>query len=327
MPTTTTTYTHTLANGTTADAGDVMDNFNDIKNFCEKVDEDTMASNSATAMPTQQSVVAYVTAQLASAVCYQDVRLTYTSATEIALTGMAGTSGLITVNDENVDCSTAKTLAPTDNLITAAGLDVGSAPAVDTLYYAYVSNASATVFSSSLRLSATGPTSGYLATSGNGANWKFVGWVRTIDSTGAKFASSVTQRLVCSKFNPRLLGMEITEASSHTYTTTTWRKWNNADGTLLKFIVHEDFTVPILGLTISASGDPNPSNFLGIGIDGTTPLLEQLSYDYGCTSFRWGTPIVTASLAAGYHYAQVLEYGSGSSSTLAACWMMIWLWV
>lgn len=66
MASTKVSFTHTLTNGTTADAGDVQDNFNDIKDFCEKIDEDDMASNSATAMPTQQSVKAYVDTSITS---------------------------------------------------------------------------------------------------------------------------------------------------------------------------------------------------------------------------------------------------------------------
>jgi hypothetical protein len=60
------TYTHTLANGTTADAGDVMDDLNDIKNFCEKSTDGTMAGASATAMVTESAVITYVAANSGS---------------------------------------------------------------------------------------------------------------------------------------------------------------------------------------------------------------------------------------------------------------------
>jgi len=90
-----------------------------------------------------------------------------------------GIKDFVYVNDERVDISTPKTNNMSDNLLTATGTDSGGAAAIDTLYNSYLSNSSASYAPSSLRLSATAPTNRYLAASGNGANWLFVGALET----------------------------------------------------------------------------------------------------------------------------------------------------
>lgn len=140
-----------------------------------------------------------------------EARMQRDSATAISLRPYKGKS--VVVNGEIVGTPTGgRSCANTDNLITATGANSGGAPTVNTLYYAYVSNGRASYASRSLRLSASAPTTlrgqKYLASSGNGANWRFVGWVRTISNGGTpNFADSLTQRLVINYHNRRDLPM------------------------------------------------------------------------------------------------------------------------
>lgn len=249
-----------------------------------------------------------------------DVRLEYVGAAEIQLAGMYGTSGAITVNGEHVSCTTFKTVAPTDNLITAAGADAGGACAASTFYYAYVSNSLATTFPSDLRLSATAPTAGYLGASGNALNWKLVGWVQTTAATA--FASSLTQRLVCSKFNPRLVNLYVTESTSHSYTTATWRGWNGSStSTKLEFITHEDHLGSLINISAIMGGNVGVAGTCGIGIDSATAATGA-SILYHASVLAAGEGVVRSTqaalstvLAAGYHYVLLLEYGAASSLT------------
>ena len=83
----------------------------------------------------------------------------------------------IYVNTQEVNIGSGKYFAlGTDNLIDANGDNTGSASISDnTLYYVYISNSLATYGALTLRASTSSPTNGYLNTSGNAANWRFVG--------------------------------------------------------------------------------------------------------------------------------------------------------
>lgn len=107
-------------------------------------------------------------------------RIKRTSTTEITLT--APIWGKIWVNGEFVDVSSGKVCTigdAGDNTIAADGTDSGSKTSALTKYYFYISNSLASYASSSLRASATAPTQGYLAASGNGAHWRHVAFGRT----------------------------------------------------------------------------------------------------------------------------------------------------
>lgn len=112
---------------------------------------------------------------------------------------------------EWLDISAGITCDVADKLINADGTEAAGAMAASTFYYLYVSSLTASYAPGDLRGSATAPTKWngtyHLATSGNGAKWRFVGWVRTI--AGPAFADSVTQRLVINYYNRLNLPMEV----------------------------------------------------------------------------------------------------------------------
>lgn len=114
---------------------------------------------------------------------HQHTKIRRNSTTQFQIGPKGALRDTIAVNNELVSVATPFTCDTTDNLITAIGADAGSGPSASTLYYAYVSNSQASFAPSDLRLSATAPTAGYLAGSGNGAHWRFVGAVATDGST------------------------------------------------------------------------------------------------------------------------------------------------
>lgn len=113
---------------------------------------------------------------------------------------------VVEVNDQVVTIPvTGWQLNVTDNMIDDSGLDEGSPAGATGLYYVYVSNNLATYLPESIALSQWPPsdsvTSGqpYLATSGNGANWRLLALVYLVDDGigGWAFRDSETQRLIC----------------------------------------------------------------------------------------------------------------------------------
>ena len=128
-------------------------------------------------------------------------RMDYSTTTTVKLNAFTGQ--YVEVNGSFVDCSSGLTLATGDDLITSTGADSGGAMGASTLYYVYVSNASASYAASSLRASTTAPNAfngvKYLGTSENAANWRFVGWVYTSVST--TFTDSDTSRCVVNYYN------------------------------------------------------------------------------------------------------------------------------
>lgn len=261
-----------------------------------------------------------------------DVQLQYVSTTQIQLIGLNGTTKVITVNGLELDCSTAKTVDNTDHLLAADGTDSGNTPTDGALYYVYASNANASYRASGVGLSATAHTSGYLATSGNGANWKLVGWVYLLDSGGNKyFYDEDGKRLVVSKFNPRMVRVSADNSNDHTYATASWRKWNNDDTTLVKWVQHEDFlyiTAHVVGY-YGATG--SKTGRLGFGLDSTSAVSGGTSLEYvvtGTTAITWTNGVsAVVSLAGGYHYGYALEYGHATASLTfkeATIYLEIW---
>jgi len=119
-------------------------------------------------------------------------KLSRNSTTQIQIEPLqSGTQHIIYINGRTIDLSTPITCDVTTNLITATGADAGITPSASTKYYAYISNALVNYAPLSLRLSATSPTNGYLGTSGDAENWRYIGIARTNSSTQFKAVGAV----------------------------------------------------------------------------------------------------------------------------------------
>lgn len=122
------------------------------------------------------------------------------------------TGEYVEVNDRLVPIpTTGIALSVASNLIDSDGSDAGAPGSPSTFYCVYLSNDVATDFPQELRLSSTSPTDSntsgqrYLNTTGNGANWRLVGYVY-LDS-GGNFVDNEAQRYVVNEANriPRRL--------------------------------------------------------------------------------------------------------------------------
>jgi len=199
--------------------------------------------------------------------------------------------------------------------------------AASTLYYVYVSNADATFRPSKLGASATAPSayrgSRYLATSGNGANWRFVGYVRTDGST--EFVDTAQNRLVVNYYNRRPLDVFANPGyvddngyTTYTTTSTTWVAANGGTGSRIAIISNGEDVTLIHG-TATVVADTNSRLIsIGLGVDSTTNATAGLftedhtTPDYHGTSFLW--PQVYAE---GYHTLDLL-WNVSSAATITA---------
>lgn len=237
-------------------------------------------------------------------------RLEYQSATQLRLNAWAGQYLDVGGEIQTVDGSTAGCqLAPTDNLISSSGTDAGAAMAANTTYYVYRSNSTASFAASDLRASATAPTDfrgdKYLAASGNGAKWRFVGMVRTNGST--QFTNNL---LVISWLNRRLRRVVSKDTTdSWTYTTGSWRGANNGNSAWkVDFLANgvDVARATAKSQIVSTSGHAR----FAIGLSSTSAPDGDCLYESGGASnghvdtFYLGVP------AIGYQYLQALEFGT-----------------
>lgn len=230
-------------------------------------------------------------------------RLDYNSTTQVRLNASAGQ--YLDVNDELVvlDGTTSGCqLATTDNQIDSAGDDAAAAMSASTLYYVYRSNSSATTFPNDLRASTSAPVdyrgSKYLAASGNGANWRFVGYVHTDGST--EFTMDATKAGVVSFLNkkPHVLRAHDGTNSWTAATANTWKRLREQAS-------------PILGQTsvglISDGVTPFEAAALMLswinGNASTNKACISMAVDWSSgspSSNAFSVPFVVASGASGY---------------------------
>jgi hypothetical protein len=228
----------------------------------------------------------------------------------------------VAVNGEFVAIAASSTMTLTNlaNLITAAGADSGAGPAVNTLYYLYVSNSSASFAPSGIRLSATAPqlVNGlyYLAASGNGLNWRFVGWIRTTsnagtpeftDTPGGGAAAGTAgvnagKRLIANYYNRlrKAIGFICPNYNNDnlatTYSVLAGTSWT-AYGNQSSFISNGEDCIELFAQAMSTStGVPSA----GVAVDGTDPNVGtgfQVA-SAGASTAALSNPVL---VAAGYH--------------------------
>lgn len=217
-------------------------------------------------------------------------RLSYVDTTHVNLGRYSGDA--ITINGSSQAIGSAGlTLITTDNLITNTGADSGGAMAINTLYYIYASNSAASFGASGVRGSTTAPTrfngTYYLGTSGNAANWRFVGWVRTISNAGtANFADSETQRLVVNYYNRQLKRMYSNPAyvndntlTAFVFTSATWAGVSAGADTLQFISNGEDLVWACFHGWVNGGGN---AGRIGLSWDAVTTVVAGIGvYDSG----------------------------------------------
>lgn len=254
-------------------------------------------------------------------------RMQVDSGTQISLQRYAG--ALVVVNGEAVDPgSSGFTRAPSDNLIAGDGTDSGGNCAPNTTYYAYVSNSQASFSASSLRLSTTSPSllNGvkYLATSGNGAHWRFAGWVRTNNTgTDGEFEDSLEKRLVVNYYNrlAKVLQLKPGHAddglvTTFTTTSTTWVVNHGGNNGTAHYVANGEDSVHGVITAFLSNSNAGVLSFAGVGDNSTTDCIQEVFNPGGGTTIEIGTAgFIVNTPAEGYRTINFLTCVTANTGT------------
>jgi hypothetical protein len=254
-------------------------------------------------------------------------RLELVSSSEIAFQTYA--TSVIEINGENVSIDALNICDTGNDLIDNAGADTGLAPATLARTYAYVSNSSATSNPNSLRLSSSAPVSyggfRYLNSSGNGTNWRFVGWVGTLGSPSVSFRDDATARLIVNAYNRIRKSLFLCPGYNDNNTDTTYTT-TNATWTGIGVTASITDTVAFVSdgenaVEFQASISPHTSaaNWrAGIGIN--TTIATARTTILGSCSLRTALANQSSSCSYGAVYSSGFYFASLSSYTTgAAC--------
>jgi len=144
-----------------------------------------------------------------------------------------------------------------------------------------------------------------------------LGTIRTSGVSG-QVEDSVTERYISNKYNKIWRRLRIAENTSHTYTSASWRNWNNTtSGTRFHYVLTEVATIMVysLGVCYETTGAGVRT---GIGVDTSS---DPVIYDENRVGRPYGKSTGYAvGRDEGYHYCQALEYGTPSGTTAFNVW-------
>ncbi|MCK9596782.1 hypothetical protein M0R19_06340 [Candidatus Pacearchaeota archaeon] len=264
-----------------------------------------------------------------------NVRMTMVGSNMIQLTGIGGTNGLFYINGEIANLSTTiRTLDNLSTMILDDGTDSTSPTVAATTLFVYASNSLVTSMPNQLRTSIYSPNANkYLGTTGDAKNWRLAGWVYLVTASGTPFYYDENSALFAiSKWNPKQKYGFISNTTSHSYTTASWRTWlNNIALTRIEFIQHEDFLNLHTMMQVYYYGTGSSgANANSVGYDSTSvPDDTTTIYFRNGTNddnrFRTGSSGIQL-MTPGYHYVNVLQLGSANSLLYNACYLTINIW-
>jgi hypothetical protein len=142
---------------------------------------------------------------------------------------------------------------------------------------------------------------------------RYLGTIRTTSTTTTE--DSISKRFVYSFHNRVEKPLYKNGTTSHTYTTASWRNWNN-DATLrVEFVIGIDAAQVIhFGSTCTGA-----TSDVGAGFDGASPGYDSINAGgTGFTQIRSGRAYSSRGFYLGYHYCQMQEYGSSGTTFLDA---------
>jgi len=142
---------------------------------------------------------------------------------------------------------------------------------------------------------------------------RYLGTIRM--SAAGECEDSFVKRFVWNFYNRGIRPLYISDFTSHTYTTATYRPWNNLTSNRVEFLVGYGilFETDMYNEAKSATGGQTV-NF-GMGLDSTNSAITT---GMSSSTDRGGyTTLVRCVLASeGYHYLQALEYVGAGTGTL-----------
>ncbi len=151
----------------------------------------------------------------------------------------------------------------------------------------------------------------------NGATTRrLLGTIRTTSTTTTE--DSKAKRFVSNLYNRLRRSLYISSTSSHTYNSTTWRGWNNAD-IRYEWVDCDRHTLEHTGQAVIVATASYPA--FGLGVDWTSSTPGTFNLGAPSSALTDGPGIIitppAVELAAGYHYVRLVEAlltGSTSST-------------
>jgi hypothetical protein len=150
------------------------------------------------------------------------------------------------------------------------------------------------------------------ANSGAFREYRYVGCVRLVNDSGAKFKSTANVSFIHNKYNPRLTSVSVENStSSWTYGTATWRESNGGTGqTRAEVLIGEMVSVScVLGQALNAG--ESGSGFANIGVNTTTATSGSHVYTGVDGQANFATP-QALQLSLGYNYITTVEQASST---------------
>lgn len=154
-------------------------------------------------------------------------------------------------------------------------------------------------------------------------NRRYLGTIRTTSTTG-QCEDSLARRFVWNVRNQVTRDIQKFESTGNwSYTTTTWRQYNNSAANRIEIVLGLDQFVDLAlsaGIFINGLGNLSETAALALGKNSTTtPASGQIYGDFGAnisgTSIFCNIPIMAflrQTHTAGYHFFQALEKGATS---------------
>jgi hypothetical protein len=132
-------------------------------------------------------------------------------------------------------------------------------------------------------------------------------------------ADSNSQRFVCNATNQVLKRALVSDATSHSHTTTA-RNWNNtATGTRFEYATCLPCNRPFVSLWADMTPGAAITGSVGLSLDASTmPATTPRLTSVGVRVAGSAGVIHNAGTNIGYHYLQVVEESSGSSTTFSS---------
>lgn len=253
------------------------------------------------------------------------------SGSDLAYVGYS--TNIVEINGQNVETGSLNGCATTDDLIDNTGAGTGLFPANLARTYAYVSNSAATSLANSLRLSTSAPVDykgfRYLNNSGNGANWRFVGWVGTLGSPSVAFRDDEAARLIVNAYNRIQKTLFLCPGYNDNNAGTTYST-NNATWTGIGVTAALTDTVAFVSdgenaINLEANVNPHTSGGswrMGIGVASTiatarTTVLASAGLRTGLAD-QSSSCSIAIERASGFYFAALCSYTAGVAMTVHA---------
>ena len=143
----------------------------------------------------------------------------------------------------------------------------------------------------------------------------YLGSFYTISTT--QTADTNTKRFLFNAYHRKMRKLKITESTdSWTYSTTSWRSWNNSTANRVEIFVGIADDLTEITFNGVASNSAGWAMGHGIGLDSTSSNSADTFTAAGSSgALIAGSAIYKNYLAVGYHYLQALEYAGGAGTT------------